>query len=320
MAIGNGAGRDLPNMIRVLRPLDLPALAGFHKHASGNLARSRDLLAAAQAEPGTAGLLLADWRVPARRRTWIATEGRRPIGLVSIRRGSLPASWEIDRLILPADDRLIDICGHLLRSVSLNCSNLGIQRLYLRLPADHPVVKGVAQAGFVWYGEELVLHYQHPVRDRVAEAPDGLRQRVPADDHGIYRLYNQTVPARVRQSEAVTFQEWLATARLVRHAEQWILESLDGVEAWLRVGRRGRSGSIEALYSPAAAKQLPDLLAFAIGRLAGQTEAWGLVGAYQPELARLLLERGFDDAGRSAVFVKHLAARIPASGLVPARA
>ncbi|HEX2172473.1 MAG TPA: hypothetical protein VHL09_08505 [Dehalococcoidia bacterium] len=305
-------------MIRVLRPTDLLALAHFHRRAA-NLARSRDLLATAQAEPGTAGLLLADWRLPARRRTWVATSGRRLIGLVSGRRGPTRQSWEIDRLILTDDDKLREVCLSLLSEISLASAEAGVERLYLRLPIDHPVVESAAQAGFVWYGEELVLR-QEVDRDAPPMAPPiGLRRREPADDHAIYRLYNQSVPARVRQAEAVTFQEWQALQHLSdnRRSEQWVLDRGSLIAAWYRAVRRRQSGLLECLYLPEAETELPHGLDFALSRLAGARVLWSLAPVFQPALVRHLQAEGFEEVARSAVFIKHLAVRARAPALVP---
>lgn len=309
-------------MIRVLRPTDLLPLAHFHRGAALNLARSRDPLAMAQADPGTAGLLLADWRLPARRRTWVAVDGRRLIGLVSMRRGRWEKSWEIDRLLLTPDDHLDDIARWLLQEASLASALTGIERIYLRLPAEHAVVESAARAGFVWYGEEHVLRRESEGQADAHLPPVGLRRREAADDHAIYRLYNQSVPVRVRQSEALTFQEWQALQRLMegRRSEQWVLDRGGALAVWLRLARRRRAGLIEGLYLPEDDADLGACFAFAIGRLAGPRVIWALAPAFQPALVRHLQREGFEEVTRSAVFVKHLAVRARAPVLAPAHA
>ena len=308
-------------MIRELRPTDLLALAHFHRRAAANLARSRDLLAMSQSDPGTASLLLADWRFPARRQTWVATDRHRLIGLVSTRRGAVRQSWEIDRLLLPPDARMEAVCQSLLAEISLACAHQGIERLYLRLPVDHPVLTSAQRAGFVHYAEELVMRLEGALPAQ-AVPPGNLRRRDPADDHAVYRLYNLSVPTRVRQSEAVTYQEWLALQRLARtqRSEQWVVDAGASLVAWFRVARQRQAGLIEALYLPETEAKLATYLDFVLGRLAGESRVWGLVPHFQPALARHLQARGFDEVGRSAVFVKHLAVRVRAPRLVPARA
>ena len=309
-------------MIRDLRPTDLIALAHFHRRAAANLARSRDLLAMSQSDPGTAALLLADWRLPARRRTWIATDRRRLIGLVSVRRGAVAQSWEIDRLLLPPNARMEAVCQKLLTEISLACAQQGIERLFLRLPADHPVLVSAQQAGFVHYAEETVLRLEGAWSAPPVDRPAALRRRDRADDHGVYRLYNLSVPARVRQSEAVTYQEWVALQRLAQgqRSEQWVIDGGGSLRAWFRVARRRRAGLVETLYLPEAEEELPACLDFVLGRLAGERRLWGLAPHFQPALARHLQDRGFEEVGRSAVFVKHLAVRVRSPRLVPARA
>lgn len=306
-------------MIHVLRPTDLVGLTYFHRRVSGNLARSRDVLALPDHDPGTAALLLADLRWPPRRHSWVARSGRRIQGLASIRRGATRQYWEIDYLVVPNTGSADAVCRDLLTEVSSRAAEMGIEKLHLRVPADHPALSSVTGAGFVWYAEESVLRCDAlPHRPAEGGTP-ALRRRTSADDHALYRLYNQAVPARIRHIEAATFSEWVAVQRLTpaHRSEQWILDGPRFPIAWLRVARRGRSGQLEMWYLAEAEGQLANCVQFGISRLAGQTVGWAVAADYQIRLARLLHEMGFIEVARSAVFARQIAQRVPVARFAP---
>src|SRR5207249_3705768 len=85
---------------------------------------------------------------------------------------------------------------------------VGIQKVFLRVPEDSPIIDPARGTGFVEYNLETL--YVRPVTvPNFPHVPlEGLRQKSSVDDHALFQLYCQSVPVVVREAEAMVFDEW----------------------------------------------------------------------------------------------------------------
>ncbi len=299
-------------MIRAVRPTDLVGLAllqrrGYPNEAYGRRAFGRerddwtDLLRVLNP--------LVSFEI--RRHTLLFDDGDRLAGLVS----TLPLGrsyWEVDRLIWAPDGRPQD-CVELLRRLGLDAAQQGVERIYLRLASDSPVLGSARAAGFIPYRTETLF------RGRPAKLPAEIsgRARRRGDDLALFRLYCRVVPLTVRQAEAMTLTEW---RQWFRGGRQLIVEEAGEPVLWARLlavdDQLQLTAEAQDLPAPAVARHLGAFLA----RHGGKKAVISLVADYQPHVAAALEELGFEPAGRFISLVRHQTVRVKAQKLVPVRA
>ena len=112
----------------------------------------------------------------------------------------------MDSLLLSGDSRE-EVSLPLLESLSQEAALQGVQKLFLRLPEESPLLSAARRAGYAPYLRERLFMAVHPAFSEV-EAPAGLSPRRRSDTLDLYRLYASLAPVRVRQAEGFTLQEW----------------------------------------------------------------------------------------------------------------
>jgi hypothetical protein len=306
---------------RTVRPTDLVALVSFDGRVYPNEAKTRDRLGREESSPSPLESALEQWfSFTTGRQTWISVRGSTLSGLISARRRSSNAAWEVDCLINAAEEE--SICMSLLDRVSEEAGRSGAEKIFLRLLAGSCVVPIARRAGFVPFVVENRYAHQGPVpperldgkprRGRAASTLS-LRRRSRADAYPLFQLYNVAVPEAVRRVEGATFAEWLAAQErhwLTRRSTQLVLDRDGYLGAWIRAAADGDIGRFDLLVHPRELDLLELLILAALARLSSQGVLLTLVPEYEEPLARLLKGMGFERQDQYVVTAKRTAALV----------
>ncbi len=302
--------RNPPATIRPLRPADVVLLASLW--ATGkppfgalycNEAQTWERLSLEEAGFRLLESTLKQWLPLAdRRHAWIAVRGLRACALASVRRRCSPSAWEVDYLIASQGEEAL--CLTLLQQLSQSLGRAGVEKVFLRLKADSPLLGPIRQAGFFPYLKERLL--------AIDRAPQGLepaklplRERISADAFPLFQLYNAAVPAAVRRNEAPTLREWVGAQEKGR-CQHLIATGRERLTAWLRISKSSRGGCFSLLTQRREEVPLDHLLAAALDYLADRRLILCLVPEYQKAVARRLEELGFRAVADYVVLVNRL--------------
>ncbi len=300
-------------MIRPVRPTDLVGLAVLQRRGYPNQAYGRRALGRGRDDWADLFRVLNPLvSLEIRRHTLLFDDGDRLAGLVS----TLPFGryWEVDRLIWAPDGRPQD-CAELLSRLGLDAAQQGVERIYLRLSNESPLLGAARAAGFVPYKVETLFR-GGPIQVSAGDPRAG-RPRRRGDDLALFRLYSRVVPVSVRQAEAMTLTEW---RQWFRGGRQLVVEEGGEPVLWARL-----TAADDQLQLTAEARDLPEPavarhLGSFISRHAGKKVVLGLVADYQPHVAAALEQLGFEPVGRFTCLVRHQTVRVKAQKLVPVRA
>jgi len=302
--------RSPPSTIRPLRPTDLVLLASLWATGKApfgppcrNEAQTWERLGLEERGFRLLGSTLKQWLpLAGRRHTWTAVRGLGACALASARRRCGPSAWEVDYLITSQGNE--PVCWTLLEQLSQGLGRAGVEKVFLRLKADSPLLETIRQAGFFPYLKERLL--------AIARAPQGLepgkvplRERTSADAFPLFQLYNAAVPAAVRRNEAATLREWVETQEKGR-CQHLIAMGTEGPSALLRLSKSNRASRFSLLAQRREEVPLDYLLAAAIGYLADRRPILCLVPEYQKMVALRLEELGFRAVAEYVVLVNRL--------------
>lgn len=295
-------------MIRSLYPIDLISLL-LLPPKSPNQAKTRDGLERRSLLSPRA--LLEHWLpLRGRRYTWVSSQQGRIQSLISVRSCSGPAAWQIDHLQASDGER----CLALLDRVSAFAARQGARRIFLRLPADSPLIDGARRAGFSPYGLDFL--YRHPGDiGRVAVTfpqPYSLRPRSEDDDYPLFELYSAAVPISVRTAEGMALEEWRESRDrcLGLKQRELVLDKEGSVVGWLRIGAAGRVGFFEVMGHPSEEARLEMLVTWALACLSGKSPLFCIASAFQGQLLGLLGRHGFEEVAQHSALVKETALRV----------
>lgn len=311
---------------RTVRPTDLVALVSFDGRVYPNEAKTRDRLGRGESSPSPLETALDQWfSFATGRHTWISVRGSTLRGLISARRRSSNAAWEVVCLINASDDD--SVCLSLLDRMSDETGRGGAEKIFLRLSAESGVVPIARRASFVPCVVENRYYHSGPVskgrRNKAAGQSEAnsklsLRRRSRADAYPLFQLYNIAVPESVRRVEAATFAEWLAGQErhwLGRRSRQLVLQRDGYLGAWIRAAAEGDIGRFDLLVHPRELELLEPLLMATLARLPGQGVLLTLVPEYQEPLSRLLERLGFERQDQYVVMAKRTAVPVKAARL-----
>ena len=305
-------------MIRSFLPTDLIVIL-FQRGPLSNVAKTRDNLA----EEGVgflslAALLMQRLNPHDRRCTWVCTEGLSFRGLSSARNRSLSSAWEINHLLL--DEQDVSCCSSLLERLTVKGGELGVQRIFLRLPAESPLLAAAKEVGFAPYMTEY-LHFRE--RREGKAASDGTsalfspRRKQAGDDYRLFDLYQKCVPVSIRRVEGMTFKEWQATRERGAGTE-WVFEKEGSLVGWLGVKAGRHVGQFEIMAVPEGEWQ--QIIEYGLMSLDGCRYLYCLAPEFEAELLRLLEERGFSQVAKYSALAKELVIRERQPGLIPVSA
>jgi hypothetical protein len=301
-------------MIRTLLPTDVVAVIYFNNNKPVNHAKPRVRLGAR--ERGIPELSLLTGWFPKQKRYSIALFRRGVIhGLVSARSCSGAEVWEIDKLMLFEGEH--ELCLALLEKLSAVLAQFGVEKLFLSLPSDSPLVELVESAGFSCYVTESLYRFREG--EAVPSPPPyTLRPKFDDDEYKLFQLYNAVTPLSVRSVEGLIFQEWRQCREQTAKAEL-IYEWGGYLLAWLRVIRDKGIGQFEIMTELDEA-ELGYLVEHGMMLLDGSQPIFCLSPNFQHQLQRVLTGHGFEPIAEYFRLVKQLKARAHKLQLMPLRA
>ena len=311
-------------MIRPLHPIDMPSYMDFARRACYS-----EAAAGCNGSPLSTHFLDVLGRslaLDAPAQTWIYTAGGEILGLMAVKRRRGTAIWEVERLVgrdSPGADSALE---SLLEHLSCLGGREGVHKIFLRLPLSSPLLPIARRAGFFAYSRETIYRLGNlPTADGLELAP--LRMRRSFDHQKLFQHYIRSVPARVRQAEGLTLQEWRwfdgwKPRRRWRFAfprsrQDFVWERDDEMIAWLQIdrGRRLLQGLLDEMQvSP---EEADSVLAFALSRLPASGPVFFPVREYQSMFEGVLKHHRFEYAGEYALLVRLLTVRVGERCLVP---
>ncbi len=311
-------------MIRSIRPTDFTALVSLSRKAYPNQAKSRASFGSKGGRASSLTAFFDRWlSLDERRQTWICLQEGHIHGLVSVRSRAGPTVWEIDQLLLSEDDAAKTICFDLLSYLSVVGGEVGVEKLFLRLPADSPFRAVAGHVGFSHYLSEFLYRWD---RQSSATQPvpmsHPLRPKSKRDEMGLFQLYNAAVPSCVRSVEAMTVREWRESRERGWHgwrSKEFVLEREAKVVGWVSVCARGRTGQFDILLHPEEEDALGALVEEALSCLKGRATICCLVPEFAGWLRQPLQEHGLHEEAEYSALVKQLAARVRQPHLALAR-
>ena len=298
-------------MIRHLHPTDSPGLLQFSQ--SSGQGETCTLVSALRGGPGGfpivkyAGIALSPraWQS-----CWVEARRGRIEGVLRAGPRSGPQTWEVGELYLRNSKP--ELAANLLEQIAIPAGGAGAHRIFIRVPANSIVVEEAQKAGYTSIYRESV-YGTDSVNDAISKLgiPDHslqLRPRDPADDHGLFRLYNATTPVEIRMKSGQTTQDWLSgSERLGRRTSEWVLELNNGDLGGLVQRNTSRSGHMFNLnWATEAGSELPGLVAAALAD-SGEGKATTAVAEFRPALSHFLVTIGFTELAQYEVMVKQLA-------------
>ena len=238
-------------------------------------------------------------------------------GLASVRNRCLASAWEVDYLVLGEQD--MRCCCSLLEMLAFKGGELGVERIFLRLALDSPLLTAAKEAGFMPYVSEYIYARETGDSDPAGQ-PSSTdcfpRMRRAEDSYRLFELHQKCVPMPVRSVQGMTFKEWEAARERVVGSE-WVFENGEGLSGWLRMSSSKGAGRFELMAVEAEAEHVLD---YSLTHLRHCRSLLSLVPEYNSGLCRLLEERGFRRVGECSALAKQMVAREQQACLIPAGA
>lgn len=300
-------------VVRPFLPIDSIAIL-IQGAGLSNRAQTKDTIGREEKRFFTSATLFGQWLHPqVRRYLWVWADGFRIRGLTSARNRYSTHAWEIDRLMLDEQDD--ECCHSLLERLSTAGGESGVKKIFLRLPAESPLVNTAKRAGFVSYVTEFLYGME---RDKAASHEEpisySMRRKQEGDDYRLFELHKACIPATILQVEGMTFKEWQETKDRDTNKE-WIFEKDGSLIGWLRAETCGDKGQFEIMAT--SEEELKQMINYSLMSLDGCRYLFCLAPEFQGELSRLLQEHGFGEVKRYSVFIKELTVRAQEPCLVP---
>jgi hypothetical protein len=227
----------------------------------------------------------------------------------------------IDFLLLDEQDE--ECCFSLLEMLSDAAEELEVEKIFLRLSAESPLLNAAKDAGFSPYVTEHLYRFENEKGKTINgkhEVPALLRYKKSSHEYGLFQLYRACVPTPVRCVEGMTFKEWQETkdkdaGKLER---EWVYEKEDSFVGWLRLSITGGSGHFEIMAR--ADGELEQLVEYSLESLRSYRYLFCLTPEFQQELKHLLESRGFVEVARYSALVKELVIRAQQPCFMPMNA
>ena len=270
-------------------------------------------------------------------------------GLIRAERESFREEWTIVELDGIGSSDAGDIRFRLVQQLVRESSKRGVGRLHVACADQDGNVELFMQAGFMRYGEELVLHRPADAKlplpwteARAREA--GIRPAVALDALALSRLYAAATPQPVQRLELVRLADWerqggnwrvprSSLAPILRFAdvEGFVQESSGGgkdgtqLDAFAQIGvaKEDQPHYLKVMARPEA--DVTDLVDFALGgiatRTAGHRHDQGVlapVRTYESPIDSRLAATGFTTIATVTLLMKETLVRVAEPALVPA--
>jgi hypothetical protein len=285
---------------------------------------------------------------------YVYDEAGRLGGLARAERDSQRDEWTIVELDAVDRGEAGDIRFRLIQQMLRDGMKRGATRFHVSCADEDDNVELFMQAGFVRYGEEIVLHRagDEPLpdlADDLATASLRIRPALPLDALPLDALYRAGTPAPVARLEGYRLQDWERLAhgaRIPRSSLTPILRFADlevFVQACAPDGPDGDGLAAVAQVGVAKADQPhylrviaqpgidpADLIGYGLGVIADRSGEGGrrrggpglgvltAVRTYESPLDRRLEEAGFRAVSRVSLLLKETLVRVAEPALVPA--
>lgn len=310
-------------VIRAVRPTDLVALVSFDDRTCPNEARGCEQIGKREVASRPVENAVEQWfSFATGRHTWVSVEGTALKGLLSARRRSYRTAWEVDCLV-DASDGEQEVVVSLLEEASRDAARKGVERVFLRLCKDSPLLPVATRAGFTPYLTERLYTCRSPkisIRD-----PDrndlALRKKTRSDDFGLFQLCNLCVPETVRAAEGMTFGEWKANQErkwLESRISHQVLEREGRITASARTAVNADTARFDLMLHPQEQANQDAILDLLISRLADNDLLLVLLPKYAESVGRSLLRRGFHLGQEYSLLLKKTTVAVKAAQLAPA--
>lgn len=277
--------------IRRFHPFDIVRLARSGSGPTSNRAHTLSNLRA-ETRPGLSmsDILRTTVALQTREsRSLTATDGGRVSAVASTRPRTGPEAHEVAHLLSgDVDPAHVDLLRELCRDVA----SAGGQKIFLRLDADDDLAGDAGRCGFVRYQYEALYVGTRRVRGHADRLT--LRKRRPADDHGIFRLYCASIPARVRAMVGLTLSLWAGSReRRVRRKRELVCETDGEITAWICVSGGSGAARVETMVHPSLQEYTGGVLEAGLERVRPGRTVYALVPEHQVLLGRLLEQNGY---------------------------
>lgn len=307
---------------RALLPTDLMVLL-FRDKSLHNGAKTLNNLIKQESSLSLARNLLGKWIFPGKRQgTWIFLDKGKIQGLVSARSRSGEEVWQIDYLLLTEEKE--NICLALLNKLSSAGGERGVEKVFLRLPAESPLEQVATTAGFHPYARESLYQLGREKVSRPGAVPScasSLHPKKAGDDYGIYQLYHLATPLPVRRFEAASFIEWQRSReKNDKQGQELVWEKEGALLSWARVITIGHSGQFEILLHPQQEAGIDSLVAEILTYLKGCSSFLCLAAEFQGKLRSSLQAYGFVEIAQYSLLVKELTVKVLHPYPVPSQA
>ena len=251
--------------------------------------------------------------------TRVCRQGQNLAGLASARALNGPRAWEVDHLYLAGwdgdyhhgqagpTDRQEDMVLRLLDDLVQASVDKGTERVILRCPVQSEVIEAARHVGFFPYFTETLLEGQpgQEIENPPEGLPEGIRERLPQDTHGLFQLYSAATPQQIRVGLGFTLDQW-RDCQGPQSARQWVLTHQDKISGWASVWSRAGVSDAEIMVHPDRPEAIPSLMEVASAQPGAVT--WRVPGHQEGVRQRLHLQ-GFLETAELAVLVKTVAAR-----------
>ena len=277
--------------IRKVRPTDLLALLSTERMAYQNEAYPWERIGARDRGPRPLESAVEQWLSFATgRHTWVRVSRQTLQGMAAVRKRGRGAVWEVDCLFAPDGE----VAQALLERVGESAAQFGVEKVFLRLAVESDALEAARKAGLMPYAHERLWHCQR-VTARSESAGYSLRQRTPADDFGIFRLYCEVAPVEMRQIEAVTLREWIGArdARMGMRSRQMVLEREGRIMAWVLSSNADGGMCLTMLVHPEVENGVGEILEAAVGVRKGRRDISCLLPEYATAVISVLAGSGF---------------------------
>jgi hypothetical protein len=272
-------------------------------------------------------------------------------GLLRVERDTSRDEWIVVELDAVGDMDAGDVRYRLVQHLQRDGAKRGAARFHVACADADANVELFMQAGFVRYGEEMVLArpgslaFPGPMPDAEAAAT-GIREVEAKDALELSRLYAAVTPRPVQRLEAVRLADWerhgrdqrvprSSLAPILRFADVFAFvlgvpgaSAADGtpVDAFAQVGvsKEDQPHYLKVMARPGT--DIAPLIRFALGVISSRADASTLhrhgvlapVRTYESPVDRRLEEEGFDSIATVTLLMKETLVRVAEPGLVPA--
>lgn len=305
-------------MIRPLTPADILSLINLQIESPLSEARPKRFLSSKTSPSVNIASLWFGTLFALMTHTWIATHGIRIRSLASIQRRHGPTVWDVSSLVV-ADNDCHDSCADLLMRLGELAASIEATKLFLRLDDSSHLLQIAQENDFKPYQAEVLYTYDAPEKAAASEI-EGLRVKVDADSHGIYRLYHTSVPSQVRMVEGITLDDWLDCREHLNDengAKEYVFEAEGEVKGWVKLCGNSTSAFLE-MIAPSQPQDISKrLVDFALSKVEPGVHISTLLPEYSTAIATSLENAGFKAGHRMVSLHRPVAVPVKEISAVP---